>query len=96
MLNADQRARVYHLLVDNETFCQQLKTQIHSLQDLDRLAREHSQCPSARVGGDIGIFGPGKMALEFDEVVFNNEIGQIHGPVKTAYGYHLIWIARRR
>jgi peptidyl-prolyl cis-trans isomerase C len=48
------------------------------------------------VGGDIGIFGPGKMAPEFDEVVFNNEIGQIHGPVKTAYGYHLIWIARRR
>lgn len=96
MFSSDQRARAYHILVDNESLCQQLKEQINNFEDFDRLAREHSLCPSGKVGGDIGIFGPGRMMPEFDEVVFKEELGQVHGPVKTPYGYHLIWIAKRK
>ena len=41
-------------------------------------------------GGDLGEFGPGQMVKEFDEVVFNREVGVVHGPVKTQFGYHLL------
>lgn len=95
-MNTDLRARVYHLLVEDEGLCQTLKTQIHSLDDLNRLAKEYSRCPSGKVGGDLGIFGPGKMVAEFDEVVFNRAVGVLHGPLQTVFGFHLIWIARRR
>ena len=32
---------------------------------------------------------------EFDQVVFNEEVGKVHGPVKTDFGYHLIEITER-
>jgi peptidyl-prolyl cis-trans isomerase C len=35
------------------------------------------------------------MVKEFDEVVFSKEVGKVHGPVKTQFGYHLIYIRER-
>ena len=35
------------------------------------------------------------MVKEFDEVVFNKEVGKIHGPISTQFGSHLIYITRR-
>jgi peptidyl-prolyl cis-trans isomerase C len=35
------------------------------------------------------------MVKEFDQVVFNEEIGKVHGPVQTQFGYHLIEITGR-
>ena len=35
------------------------------------------------------------MVPEFDQVVFNEAIGEIHGPVQTQFGYHLIEITDR-
>lgn len=90
------KAKARHILVETETECLALKQQINSFDDFDRLAREHSLCPSGRVGGDLGIFGPGKMVPEFDQVVFNDAIGEVRGPVLTQFGYHLIWITNRK
>ncbi|MCA9422759.1 MAG: peptidylprolyl isomerase, partial [Nitrospira sp.] len=58
-------------------------------------AKEHSTCPSGKQGGDLGEFGPGQMVKEFDEVVFSGELGKVHGPVKTQFGYHLLEITSR-
>jgi len=46
-------------------------------------------------GGNLGEFSPGQMVREFDEVVFGNEVGKVHGPIKTQFGYHLIEITNR-
>jgi peptidyl-prolyl cis-trans isomerase C len=59
-------------------------------------AAKYSACPSASKGGDLGEFGPGAMVKEFDEVVFKKEVGTVHGPIKTQFGYHLIYINDRR
>lgn len=59
-------------------------------------AAQYSQCPSASSGGNLGEFGPGAMVKEFDKVVFNEAVGKVHGPVKTQFGYHLIYISERR
>jgi peptidyl-prolyl cis-trans isomerase C len=40
-------------------------------------------------------FGPGQMVKEFDTVVFNDDVGVVHGPIKTQFGYHLIYINDR-
>ncbi|CAB9516541.1 trans isomerase C [Seminavis robusta] len=58
-------------------------------------AAKFSACPSASSGGSLGEFGPGAMVKEFDTVVFNDEVGKVHGPVKTQFGYHLIYISDR-
>jgi len=58
-------------------------------------AAKFSQCPSSSRGGSLGQFGPGQMVKEFDQVVFNEDIGVVHGLVKTQFGYHLILINKR-
>ena len=35
------------------------------------------------------------MVREFDEVYFKKEVGVVHGPVKTQFGYHLVEVTSR-
>jgi peptidyl-prolyl cis-trans isomerase C len=35
------------------------------------------------------------MVPEFDRVVFNEEVGKVHGPIRTDFGYHLVEITSR-
>merc|ERR1712196_444054 len=58
-------------------------------------ARKFSSCPSSKQGGSLGSFGKGQMVPEFDQVVFNEQIGVVHGPVRTQFGSHLILILDR-
>lgn len=88
-------ARARHILVEDEHDCIQLKTQIEAGDDFADIAKAHSKCPSGQRGGDLGQFGEGQMVKEFNDVVFNDEVGKVHGPVKTQFGYHLIEITER-
>ena len=89
-------ASARHILVSSEKACSDLLTDINSGEKtFESAASEFSQCPSGKQGGDLGNFGPGMMVPEFDRVVFNEEVGKVHGPVKTQFGYHLLEITQR-
>ena len=86
------KAKASHILTDTEeeslSILDKIKDGRISFEDA---ARESSTCPSGAKGGDLGTFGRGQMVQEFDEAVFNDPaIGEIMGPVKTQFGYHLI------
>jgi len=70
-------------------------SQITDGADFGEMARQHSTCPSGASGGDLGQFGPGQMVPEFDAVIWKESVGDVHGPVKTSFGYHLIEIVSR-
>ncbi|MDR4497649.1 MAG: peptidylprolyl isomerase [Candidatus Scalindua sp.] len=89
------KASARHILVDTQEKCEEIKKQIEGGSDFADMAKEHSQCPSGNQGGDLGEFYPGQMVPEFDQVVFNEEVNKIHGPVQTQFGYHLIEITSR-
>ncbi|MBE9515542.1 MAG: peptidyl-prolyl cis-trans isomerase [Proteobacteria bacterium] len=89
------KASARHILVDNEEKCNELKAQIEGGADFADVASENSSCPSGKQGGDLGEFSPGQMVKEFNDVVFSAEVGKVHGPVKTQFGYHLIEITSR-
>lgn len=50
---------------------------------------------NAQNGGDLGTFGRGSMVPEFDAVAFSLEPGTVSNPVKTRFGYHLIYVEKR-
>ncbi|OHZ03482.1 MULTISPECIES: peptidylprolyl isomerase [Salinicola] len=89
------QASARHILVDSEQKCLELKQQIEAGSDFADVARQHSTCPSGRQGGELGTFGRGQMVKEFDEVVFNGALNEVHGPVKTQFGYHLLEVTSR-
>ena len=88
-------ASARHILVETETECQDLISQIRDGADFAELAKKHSKCPSGARGGELGSFGRGRMVPEFDKVVFDGEIGKPLGPVKTQLGYHVLEVTER-
>ncbi|BFZ05813.1 hypothetical protein BsWGS_08852 [Bradybaena similaris] len=56
----------------------------------EELAEEHSDCSSARKGGDLGPFGPGQMQKPFEEASFKLKVGELSEPVFTDSGVHII------
>lgn len=89
-------ATARHILVDDEALCGELKSRIEQGADFAEVAAEHSKCPSAERGGELGEFRQGQMVREFDQVVFSEALNTVHGPVKTQFGYHLIEITDRQ
>lgn len=89
------KASARHILVADEATCEQLKTDIVGGADFADVAKEHSQCPSGSSGGELGEFTPGRMVPEFDAVVFSAPVGEVQGPVKTQFGYHLVEVTNR-
>ncbi|WP_432451976.1 MULTISPECIES: peptidylprolyl isomerase [unclassified Agarivorans] len=89
------RASARHILVDSEQQCLELKQQIENGAAFTEIAKQHSSCPSGANGGELGEFGQGDMVPEFDQVVFNEALNTVHGPIKTQFGYHLLEITSR-
>jgi peptidyl-prolyl cis-trans isomerase C len=74
-----------------------LKEIIEKKITFENAAKNFSFCPSKSQGGNLGTFGKGMMVKEFEEVCFNdkNNVGDVVGPVKTQFGFHLIKITSR-
>jgi parvulin-like peptidyl-prolyl isomerase len=99
----DSRVKASHILIDTRGMktdaeldeakrkINTVKREIDNGADFFEMAKKHSDCPSAEKRGDIGYFQrKGSIAEEFAKVAFVMEVGEISGPVKTQFGYHLI------
>lgn len=59
-------------------------------------ARQYSTDRSnSAQGGDLGWFGEGRMVDEFEQAAFAAPVGQVIGPVESAFGQHLILVEAR-
>jgi peptidyl-prolyl cis-trans isomerase SurA len=58
--------------------------------DFAALAREHSDCPTASEGGDLGRFGRGRMLPAIEEAAFKLAVGDVSEVIETAYGFHIV------
>jgi len=89
------QATARHILVDSEEKCQSLIDEIKGGVDFAAAAKEHSSCPSGRDGGNLGTFGKGQMVPEFETACFDGEVGDVQGPIKTQFGYHVVEVTAR-
>lgn len=101
--DVERQVRTSHILVkvdpdareeqeaEKKALADELLAKVKSGADFARLAREHSDdTESARLGGDIGYKPRGHLVEEYEDVAFGLEEGEIAGPVKTQFGYHVI------
>lgn len=64
--------------------------------DFAALAKQYSEGPGAANGGEIGSFTRGMLDPAFEKAAFSADVGEVVGPVRTRYGYHVIQVTRSR
>jgi peptidyl-prolyl cis-trans isomerase D len=70
---------------------QELTDKAKSGADFAQLAKENSKDPgSAQQGGDLGWAERGMFVGPFEDALFGMQPGEIRGPVKTQFGYHVL------
>jgi len=68
-----------------------LYTRIKNGEDISKLAIESSNDPSAAQNkGNLGWFTKGAMVKEFEDAAFKANVGDLLGPIKSSYGFHII------
>jgi peptidyl-prolyl cis-trans isomerase SurA len=72
------------------------KKRIENGENFETLAREYSQGPSGRAGGNLGFVKRGAMVPEFEAGALALKPGQISFPIKSEFGLHLIQLIERR
>ncbi len=60
------------------------------------VALKYSQDSSAPLGGDIGWLAPGQADPAFEQATFALQPGQVSGPVRSQFGWHIIEVLDRR
>ncbi len=87
-----------HILVETEDEAKEVLAEVKKEgADFGAIAKERSKDPSAKQnGGDLGWFEKGRMVKEFADAAFAAEEGEIVGPVKSQFGYHIILVQGKR
>lgn len=73
-----------------------IKKQLDTGADFIDLAKQKSEGPNSREGGDLGFFTRGQMVPEFEKVAFALPVGGISDVVETEFGYHIIMVEEKR
>ena len=73
-----------------------LKERLDNNANFADLARLQSEDASASRGGDLGWLSPGDTVPEFEKAMNALKPGEISGPVRSPFGYHLIQVMERR
>jgi len=96
-LMTPERRHAHHILLTGKDDAaalaqtQQVLAQAQAGKDFSELARQYSQDPgSAENGGDLGWADRKSFVGPFADALFGMSVGEIKGPVKTQFGYHII------
>ena len=87
-----KKVQARHILVGSKELADEIKKKIDDGEEFSKLAEEFSECPSKKRGGDLGWFGKGAMVRPFEVAAFSADEGEVVGPVKTEFGYHVIYV----
>ncbi|MGB9330936.1 MAG: SurA N-terminal domain-containing protein, partial [Steroidobacteraceae bacterium] len=92
-----EKRHAHHILITGKddaaalAQAQQVLAQVKAGKDFGELAKQYSQdAGSAQNGGDLGWAERSSFDAAFSDALFGMAVGEIKGPVKTQYGYHII------
>ncbi len=75
----------------------EIRARVVGGEPFEEVAKATSDDESVKTnGGDLGFFSVFRMVYPFECGAFNTEVGEISMPVRTRFGYHLIYVTDRR
>ena len=97
MFDKPAQVKARHILVADATTAKTVLAKLRAGGDWTALAKQYSTDPSSKdKGGDLGYFGRGQMVPQFQDAAFSAKVGQIVGPVKSPFGYHVIQVTDKK
>jgi PPIC-type PPIASE domain len=86
-----EQRRVRHVLCESEEKAGSVAEKAHSGQPLSDLARQFSTDGGSRgADGDLGLLRRGELTGAVEDIVFAAETGQVLGPVRSPFGWHVL------
>jgi parvulin-like peptidyl-prolyl isomerase len=79
-----------HILLEEIDDVDYILEQLEEGRPFEELAKEFSECDSAKDGGSLGRFAQGTMVAEFERALYHMKVGEIKSGVQTKFGYHII------
>ena len=92
------KAAVEKVMAEKQAEAEKLAKELQSDNSkFAQYAKKYSEDPqSAKQGGDLGFFAKDRMVPEFAEAAFKAKPNTVTGPVKSQFGYHIIFVTDRR
>jgi len=87
---------LHHILVKTEKEAKDVLERLKKGEKFPDLASQVSICPSKSKGGNLDWLPRGSLLPEIEDVAFNMKNGQITGPVKSKFGYHVLFLEDRK
>jgi foldase protein PrsA len=92
-----EQVRARHILVADAATANTVLAKVKAGGKWDALAKQYSTDPSSKdKGGELGFFGKGQMVPAFQDAAFAASVGQVVGPVKSPFGYHIIQVEEKK
>jgi peptidyl-prolyl cis-trans isomerase C len=88
-------AMARHILVKHKGDAENLKQRLLKGEQFEALAKKYSICNSAKKSGDLGEIRKGQLVKPVEQVIFKKPLKQVHGPIKSQFGFHLIEVYYR-
>ena len=94
----EEERRARHILVSVDDDEEAARERAQSLyervtgggEDFAELAKEHSDDTTAVEGGDLGFAARGLFVGAFEDALFEMQVGEVRGPIRTEFGFHVI------
>ncbi len=91
------QVHVQHVLVSSEKEALEVMAEAKKGADFQSLAEKRSKDPTAKnTRGDVGFISRNMFDQAFTDAAFSAAPGEITGPVKTAFGFHVIKVVERK
>jgi len=93
--NHEDQLKVRHILVDTQDQANDILKAIQNGESFAALAKADSKDTSSGLsGGELGWKGKGTYVPEFEDAIWNSntKVGDVLGPIKTQFGYHIIQV----
>ncbi|KLO23716.1 MULTISPECIES: peptidylprolyl isomerase [unclassified Marinitoga] len=93
-----EEIKAQHILVSDEATANKIKQMIENKEITfeDAASKYSKDTSNATSGGELGWFKHNTMVKEFEDASFNATVGELVGPVKTNYGYHIIRVQDKK
>jgi peptidyl-prolyl cis-trans isomerase C len=95
---SDMEVKASHILIKDEAKAKKILAEAKKKgADFAKLAKDNSEGPSSKTGGDLGFFKRGQMVPEFEKAAFAAKKGELVPElVKTQFGFHIIKVVDKK